>query len=51
MRNRFAQKITQLAKQDDRIVLLSGDIGNRLFDPFKLARPSRFFNCGLLSRI
>ncbi len=47
MRNRFAQKITQLAKEDDRIVLLSGDIGNRLFDPFKLARPSRFFNCGV----
>ena len=47
MRNRFAQKITQLAKEDDRIVLLSGDIGNRLFDPFKLARPSRFLNCGV----
>ena len=47
MRNRFAKKITQLAKDDDRIVLLSGDIGNRLFDPFKLARPSRFFNCGV----
>ena len=47
MRNRFAQKITQLAEEDDRIVLLSGDIGNRLFDPFKLVRPSRFFNCGV----
>lgn len=47
MRNRFAQKITKLASVDDRIVLLSGDIGNRLFDPFKQRRPSRFFNCGV----
>jgi transketolase len=47
MRNRFAKKITQLASKDDRIVLLSGDIGNRLFDQFKLLCPSSFFNCGV----
>ena len=30
MRNAFAAEITELALADDRIVLLSGDIGNRL---------------------
>jgi len=47
MRNRFAAKITQLAKINEEIVLLSGDIGNRLFDNFKIEQPSRFFNCGV----
>ncbi|MEW6303822.1 MAG: transketolase C-terminal domain-containing protein [Verrucomicrobiota bacterium] len=47
MRNAFAKAITALAKQDERIVLLSGDIGNRLFDDFKAACPERFFNCGV----
>ena len=47
MRNAFAQQLTELAEQDERIVLLSGDIGNRLFDAFKQRCPGRFFNCGV----
>ncbi len=47
MRNAFAHEITQLAQQDERIVLLSGDIGNRLFDEFKAKCPGRFHNCGV----
>lgn len=47
MRNAFADEITQLAVADSRIVLLSGDIGNRLFDRFKTQFPNRFFNCGV----
>lgn len=47
MRNAFAKEITQLGKADERVVLLSGDIGNRLFDDFKAACPGRFFNCGV----
>lgn len=47
MRNAFADEITLLAQADDRIVLLSGDIGNRLFDRFKEACPNRFYNCGV----
>lgn len=47
MRNAFAAEITALADADERIVLLSGDIGNRLFDPFKARHPGRFFNCGV----
>lgn len=47
MRNAFATEITALAEQDERLVLLSGDIGNRLFDKFKERFPKRFFNCGV----
>ena len=47
MRNAFAKEITRLAIEDDRIVLLSGDIGNRLFDEFKDRCPDRFYNCGV----
>ena len=47
MRNAFADEITQLAQLDPRLVLLSGDIGNRLFDKFKSADDSRFYNCGI----
>jgi transketolase len=47
MRNAFAAEITELAKHDPRVVLLSGDIGNRLFDTFKDRHPDRFYNCGV----
>jgi transketolase len=47
MRNAFAKKITELAGKDERVVLLSGDIGNRLFDDFKARFPTRFYNCGV----
>jgi transketolase len=47
MRNAFAKEITRLAQEDSRVVLLSGDIGNRLFDDFKLKCPDRFYNCGV----
>lgn len=47
MRNAFADEITKLAMADERIVLLSGDIGNRLFDTFKAKCPGRFHNCGV----
>jgi transketolase len=47
MRNAFAQEILKIALEDPRIVVLSGDIGNRLFDPFKAALPARFYNCGV----
>jgi transketolase len=47
MRNAFADELTRLGDKDPRIVMLSGDIGNRLFDKFKAKHPSRFFNCGV----
>ncbi|HEB85980.1 MAG TPA: transketolase [Gammaproteobacteria bacterium] len=47
MRNAFADEATQLGDADPRIVLLSGDIGNQLFDRFKSKKDGRFFNCGI----
>ena len=47
MRNAFADEITTLGKADPRVVLLSGDIGNKLFDKFKQQAQGRFFNCGV----
>tara|TARA_Y100001968_G_C19319374_1_gene698415 strand:+ start:129 stop:1052 length:924 start_codon:yes stop_codon:yes gene_type:complete len=47
MRNTFASEITKLAKEDKEICLLSGDIGNRMFDEFKKIAPQRFINCGI----
>jgi transketolase len=47
MRNAFAKQITDLAQKDSRVVLLAGDIGNRLFDNLKAKCPDRFFNCGV----
>ena len=47
MRNTFAHELTALAAEDHRLVVLSGDIGNRLFDDFKRVAPQRFYNCGV----
>ena len=47
MRNAFADEITKIAEEDGRAVLLSGDIGNKLFDKFKSISEARFYNCGI----
>ncbi|MCG8565718.1 MAG: hypothetical protein MI747_11625 [Desulfobacterales bacterium] len=47
MRNAFAREVERLAGGIPELVLLSGDIGNRLFDPYKDKYPDRFYNCGV----
>lgn len=47
MRNAFADEVTKLAAQDSRVVMLSGDIGNKLFDNVKKVDANRFYNCGV----
>lgn len=47
MRDAFADEITRLGGENPRLVLLSGDIGNRMFDRFKAAHADRFYNCGV----
>lgn len=46
MRNAFADELCKLAAEDAQVMLLSGDIGNNLFNTFKKAYPDRFLNCG-----
>lgn len=47
MRNAFAQEILELARKDSRVVVLSADIGNHLFDKYKAEFPDRFYNTGV----
>lgn len=47
MRNAFADEVVKLAQSARDLVLLSGDIGNRLFDAYKNAYAGRFYNCGV----
>lgn len=47
MRDAFAAAITAAAARDDRVVLLTADVGNRLFDTFRERFPDRFVNCGV----
>lgn len=47
MRNAFADELTHIAKENNKVVLLSGDIGNKLFDKFKKVDETRFYNCGV----
>ena len=44
MRNAFAKAVTELGDTHPELVMLAGDIGNRLFDKFKEKHPSRFYN-------
>ena len=47
MRDAFAREMTSLATERSDVTLLSGDIGNRMFDRFKQVAPERFLNCGI----
>ncbi len=47
MRNAFARTMTELAKERNDVCLLSGDIGNKMFDNYKQIAKERFLNCGI----
>ena len=47
MRRKFGKIIDNLAKKDERIVLLVGDIGYGIFDDFRKNHPKRFYNLGI----
>jgi len=47
MRDSFAREMTTLVAERSDVTLLSGDIGNRMFDRYKQVAPERFFNCGI----
>jgi transketolase len=46
MRNAIIQQIVELAEKDNRIWLLTGDLGYKVLEPFKDKFPDRFINCG-----
>lgn len=47
MRPQFAQGIVELAERDERVVLLTGDLGFTVLEPFAERFPDRFFNVGV----
>lgn len=47
MRNAFIQTLFELAKQDDRVVLIVGDLGFGVVNPFMEQLPRQFLNAGV----
>jgi len=47
VRATFLRKLTELAHRDPRIVLLTGDLGYSVIEPFAEAHPRRFYNVGV----
>ena len=47
MRNAFVQTLFELAKQDSRIVLITGDLGFSVIEPFMEQLPKQFVNAGV----
>lgn len=47
MRAAFARTVTELADRDERVVLLTGDLGFMALEPFSERHPGRFFNVGV----
>lgn len=47
MRNAFIQELCALAMQNKNVVLVVGDLGYSVVEPFETAFPDRFFNAGV----
>ena len=47
MRRSFGETIAELADRDEKIYVLVGDIGYRVFDEFREKFPDRFINMGI----
>jgi transketolase len=47
MRRSFVRTLTELAQEDTRILLLSGDLGFVTLEPFVQRFPRRFYNMGI----
>lgn len=46
MRNAFIAALLELAARDERVALLTGDLGFSVLEPFAERFPDRFWNCG-----
>jgi transketolase len=50
MRQVFGKELARLASQNEKIILLAGDIGYGIFDEFRKNFPSRFINLGVMEQ-
>jgi transketolase len=47
MRTAFVEELTGLARENPAVVLLTGDLGYTVFEPFQAEFPERYVNCGV----
>jgi transketolase len=47
MRREFVEALVAIAERDERVVLLTGDLGFAALEPFSERFPDRFFNAGV----
>ncbi|HEY4939313.1 MAG TPA: 1-deoxy-D-xylulose-5-phosphate synthase, partial [Actinomycetota bacterium] len=47
MRRAFVQELAEIAERDARILLITGDLGFSVVEPFADRHPDRFFNAGV----
>jgi transketolase len=47
MRREFVEALVNVAERDERVVLLTGDLGFAALEPFSTRFPDRFFNAGV----
>jgi transketolase len=47
MRSAFVRTLIEIAEQDERVVLMTGDLGFMALEPFRDRFPDRFFNMGV----
>ena len=47
MRDAFSTTLVDLAKNDERVLLLTGDHGYALFDEFRKQCPAQYINAGI----
>ena len=47
MRKQFGKTIVELAEADNKVILVSGDIGYGIFDEYRKRFPERFINIGI----
>ncbi|MFH0862644.1 MAG: transketolase, partial [Candidatus Altiarchaeota archaeon] len=47
MRNTFVKALIEMARKDDRIWLVVGDVGYSVVEPFRTEFPERFINAGI----
>lgn len=50
MRYVFGRIISEMADKDDKLIVLTGDIGYGVFDDFREKYPERWFNMGILEQ-
>lgn len=47
MRTAFVEELTRQARENQAVILLTGDLGYTVFEAFQAELPERFINCGV----